>query len=115
MRFVVLLHGDDKAWEQEDEAERAEKARRHEAFTAATRERGQVLAGEELSAVAAATTVRRRDGQVTVSEGPFAETVEQLGGFYLLDVPDLDTVLDLVAMLPEDTIEIRPVVDHGGS
>ena len=57
-----------------------------------------------------ATTVRRDGASITVTEGPFAETAEQLGGFYLLEAPDLDVVTGLVALLPPYTIEVRPVV-----
>lgn len=114
MRFVLLLHEDERVWAGADAAERAGYALRHDAFAAAVRERGAVVAGEALSTVAAATTVRRTGDGVAVTEGPFAETVEQLGGFYVVDLPDLDAVVDAVALLPPYTVEIRPAVDVEG-
>ena len=58
-----------------------------------------------------ATTLRRRGDDVTITDGPFAETAEQFGGFYLVDAPSLDEVIEAVRVLPEYTIEIRPVAD----
>ena len=111
MRFMVLLHEDEQVWERATEAERAEYGRRHEAFATAVGERGEIVSGEALRTVSAATTVRRDGDAVVVTEGPFAETVEQLGGFYVVDLPDLDAAIETVALLPAYTVEIRPVVD----
>ena len=111
MRFLLLLHEDEQVWARADAAQRAEYARRHDAFAAAVAERGALVAGEALSTVDAATTLRRDGDALAVTEGPFAETVEQLGGFYLVELPDLDAVVDLAAVLPPYTVEVRPVVD----
>jgi len=78
------------------------------------REAGHLVAGDALHPVASATTVRERDGGRLVTDGPFAETREQLGGYYLIDVPDLDTAIDWAGRLPNVTygsVEVRPVVN----
>lgn len=112
MRFVVLMHQDESIWRDTSPEEQQQYFTEHDAFSAAVPEAGCTLVGgEALAGVAAATTVRRRGDQLAVTEGPFAETAEQLGGFYVIDAPDLDTVTDLVRLLPEYTIEIRPVMD----
>ena len=96
----------------------------YEAFTSAVRERGVMLAGEALQPTETATSVRVRDGSTLVTDGPFAETKEALGGFYMLDCKDLDEAIELAAMIPgarQGTIEVRPVwqlpnaADVGGS
>ncbi len=85
-------------------------------FTRETRERKVFQAGEALHPTNAATTVRVRDGKSAVTDGPFAETKEQLGGFYILDCKDLDEALEFAAKIPgarHGSIEVRPVVDFG--
>jgi hypothetical protein len=81
---------------------------------AGLRDRGVLLAAEPLQPVETATTVRVRHGKVTITDGPFAETKEQLAGFYLVDARDLDEALQIAATIPparEGTIEVRPVRD----
>ncbi|WP_435738446.1 YciI family protein [Cellulosimicrobium sp. PMB13] len=111
MRFLLLLCEDEQVWAGLRDAHRDEYLRRHDDFAAAVRARGTIVSAEALAPVAAATTLRRDDDRLAVTEGPFAETVEQVGGFYLVDLPDLDAVLDAVALLPPYTVEVRPVVD----
>ncbi len=115
MKFFVLLAGNGElpSWDELSPEQQAAGMAEHEAFTAACTERPEVemLAGEALAEGSSARTMRTRDGRATVSEGPFAEVAEQIGGFYLLSAPDLDTVLDLCGILPAYDIEIRPVID----
>ena len=83
------------------------------AFGQALTEAGAMVAGDALHPVSAATTVRERDGQRLVTDGPFAETKEMLGGYYLIDVADLDAALDWAAKIPSvgrGSVEVRPVV-----
>ena len=82
------------------------------AYDAAIRASGHCLASEALQPVRTATTVRVRSGQVSITDGPFAETKEQLAGFYLIDARDLDEAIALAARIPpaqEGSIEVRPV------
>ena len=85
-------------------------------FTRETRERNVFQAGEALHPTSAATTLRVRDGKTAVTDGPFAETKEQLGGYYILDCKDLDEALEFAAKIPgarHGSIEVRPVVNFG--
>lgn len=82
-------------------------------YTTALQESGAMVAGDALEPVVTATTVRVRDGETLISDGPFAETKEALGGYYLLDVPDLDAALGWAAKIPNvgyGSVEVRPVV-----
>jgi len=111
-RFVVLLHDDETTWERASDAEREAVVRLHDEFEDAARAAGcRVVGGEPLRPAATGTVFRRRGTSEVVTDGPFAETVEQLGGFYVLEAPDLDAVVAAVRHLPEYTIEIRPVAD----
>lgn len=83
------------------------------AYTQELQESGAMVAGDALEPVDAATTVRVRDGETLISDGPFAETKEALGGYYLVDVPDLDAALAWAAKVPNvgyGSVEVRPVV-----
>ena len=87
----------------------------YNAFTQEVRDRGVMQAGEALEPTSTATSVRVRDGRPVVTDGPFAETKEALGGFYLLDCKDLDEAIELAAKIPAaktGTIEIRPIWDY---
>jgi hypothetical protein len=76
------------------------------------RERDALRGGEELALSASATTLRKPgDGEELVTDGPYAETTEQLGGFYLVEAPDLDAALELARALPADVVEVRPLVE----
>lgn len=117
MKYVVLLlaDGDEKPWDEQTQEEMAATMARFEAFDVACAERGvTILSGEALADGDAATTVRHRDGSRVVTDGPFAEAVEGLGGFYLLEAPDLDVVLDLLTVLPAYDMQINPVVEVMG-
>jgi hypothetical protein len=86
-------------------------------FTREVREREAMQGGEALQPTTTATTVRVRDGKTLVTDGPYAETKEALGGFYLLDVKDLDEALELAAKIPGaqwGAIEVRPIWEQGG-
>jgi hypothetical protein len=82
-------------------------------YTTALQESGAMVAGDALERADTATTVRVRDGETLISDGPFAETKEALGGYYLVDVPDLDAALQWAAKIPNvgyGSVEVRPVV-----
>lgn len=115
MKYVVLLmaDGEEKPWDQLTEHEQGAVMEKFEAFDAAcqAREGVSILAGEALHDGDAAATVRTRGGRLTVTDGPFAEAVEGLGGFYLVEVPDRDVLVGLLAELPAYDMQINPVVE----
>lgn len=118
MKYFVLLAGDDPErgpWDQLTPEQQEEEMGKHEAFGQACAERPNVEmhGGEALGDGSTATTLRTRNGEFTVTDGPFAEAAEQIGGYYVIDAPDLDTLIDLCRILPAYDIEIRPVLDVG--
>jgi hypothetical protein len=115
MKFLVLMAEEDtwERWNALSDAEQQDVFDSFTAFTEAVKERGTVLAGEALDRAESARTVRPGPGR-PVTEGPFAETVEQLGGFWLVDLPDLETAVATATLLPATySVEVRPVVDMG--
>jgi hypothetical protein len=110
-RYVLLLRGDEATWEAADAAAQAAAYVDHEAFAAACAERGHtVVGGEELQPAGTALVVRLGDDGVVVADGPYAETVEQLGGYYVIETDDVQDLARLVRtiMWPGDVVEIRP-------
>ncbi|HEY0636277.1 MAG TPA: YciI family protein [Pseudonocardiaceae bacterium] len=116
--YVVLLTGNEAAWESATPEEQAAVFARHEEFARLMAERGhRITGGEELAPSNTAKKVTRGDdGRVVVTDGPYAETVEQLGAFYLVESDDLDDLLEVCGVLaePGGGIEVRAAVDHGG-
>lgn len=117
MQYLLLIYQAElPADVQPDPAETAEVLKAYNVFTQETRDRGQFVAGEALDSTATATSVRIRDGRTVVTDGPFAETKEALGGFYLLNCRDLDEAIEMAAKIPaatRGTIEVRPIWDYG--
>ena len=115
MKYLVLLIGDGevKPWPEHTEEEMAAVMARFGEFgeACAEREGVEILAGEALAEPADATVMRTRGGQVTLTEGPYAEVIEGMGGFYLLEAPDLDVVVELLRVLPPYDIQVHPAVD----
>jgi hypothetical protein len=114
MKSVVLMFGDMDEWNQLTREQQEVGLDRHRAFSRAVEERTgcALLGGEALTGADVATTVRRDGNRPVLADGPFAEATEQLGGFYVVETPDLDVLVDLLTLLPEDyTLEIRPVWD----
>ncbi|WP_433290992.1 YciI family protein [Actinoplanes sp. CA-030573] len=115
-KYMLLIYGDDKQWEAMTPEEWAAHGRAHAGFNETGGAR--VLGGEQLAAAPDATTLRAgSDGGVVLTDGPFLETKEVLGGFYLIEAADLDEAVKLAAQLPEvkaahSGVEIRPVVEH---
>jgi hypothetical protein len=116
-KYMILIFGDDEQWDAMSPTDMRAHDAAHAAFSAAAG--SAIIGGEELERAAVATTLRlARGGGVTTTDGPFLETKEVLGGFYLLEAADLDEVIALAKQLPEvraahSGVEIRPVVDHG--
>jgi hypothetical protein len=117
MKYAILIYSDETIWEKLTEAERGEIVGRYVAISEDLKKRGQYVLGEPLDSTTTASTLRLRDGKTLVTDGPFAETREQLGGFYVVDVPDLDTALAIAARFPTapvGSIEVRPIPSYAG-
>ncbi|MBL7257674.1 YciI family protein [Paractinoplanes lichenicola] len=114
MKYALLMYSVEKSWAEADEATREQVYAAHGRFSELLRERDAERGGEELALSNTATTVRVRDGEPLLTDGPYAETAEQLGGFYLVEARDLDEALEFARQLAtvEDIIEVRPVVEH---
>jgi hypothetical protein len=116
-KYLILIYGDEQQWAAMSPQEQQKIDEAHRAFSAAA---GQaILDGQELEPAMTATTLRTDPaGRVTTTDGPFLETKEAVGGYYLIEAADLDKVIALAAQLHEVSaghsgVEIRPVVDHG--
>jgi hypothetical protein len=111
MKYVALIYADADGWEAVPEDERQ---RISEKYMALAREPVSV-GGEQLEDADTATTVRVRDGETLTTDGPFAETKEQLGGYYLLDCGSLDEAIEFAARIPaaeRGAVEVRPLVER---
>ncbi|TMI83003.1 MAG: YciI family protein [Bacillati bacterium ANGP1] len=114
MKYMLLVYGDEQA---SDEAEKEQCYRESAQIAHQIRATGRYLAAAPLHPVATATSVRVRDGKRVVTDGPFAETREQLGGYFIIDVGDLDEAIDIAGRLPSaslGTVEIRPIMEIPG-
>jgi hypothetical protein len=114
MRYLVLIYGDEQAGLAMSEAESQAEMAEYYAFTNMVRERGVYEGGEALHPISAATTVRVRDGKTLTTDGPFAETKEQLGGYYILNCQNLDEAIEMATHIPgvrRGSIEIRPIYE----
>lgn len=114
MKYMLLIYSDEAAWtEQEQEQCYAESIQ----LTHQLQANGQYLGASPLQPVAAATSVRVRQGKQLVTDGPFAETHEQLGGYFLIDAHDLNEAINIAGRIPaahKGTVEIRPVMELTG-
>jgi hypothetical protein len=113
MRYALLIHGDERAWERLTDAERTAQYERYGKLQGEMEEHGHYVAGDELAPGTSAKLVQVRGGETIVTDGPFAETREQFGGFFLVEC-DLETALSYAARIPAaegGTIEVRPIVE----
>lgn len=117
MKYFVLLagYGEMTLWEDLTPEEQEAGMAQHGAFAEACESTPgvEMLGGEALGEGTLATTLRTRGGEMTITDGPFAEAAEQIGGFYVIESPDLDTLIELCRILPAYDIDIRPVLDIG--
>lgn len=114
MKYLCLIYDEEAKLNDMSPAEGEAFMGEYFAFTEGIRQSGHYVAGEALHPVATATTVRIRNGSVSNTDGPFAETKEQLGGFYLIEARDLNDAIQVASRIPSariGSIEIRPVVD----
>ena len=113
MKYLLLIYDSEASMAAMPEAEQGALFEGYMDYTRAIRKSGNYLGGEALEPVATATTVRVRDGKTVTTDGPFAETREQLGGYYLVEAKDLDEALALAARIPSSRygcIEVRPIM-----
>jgi hypothetical protein len=114
MQYLLMCCFDEKRWDAIPESERDSIMRKYGEFIRDTLKSGQYLAGAKLQSSSSATTLRAKNGKPVITDGPFAETKEQLGGYHLIEAKDLDEALAIAARIPTlpagGTIEVRPLV-----
>jgi hypothetical protein len=113
VQYMLLIYGDHDSWETLSDEAKGSMYAKYSAFTEELRGSGKLVAGDALQSIATATSVRVRNGKTLTTDGPFAETKEALGGYYLIDVDTLDEALEWAAKIPGaayGTVEVRPVV-----
>jgi hypothetical protein len=112
MQYLLLIYGAEKLWEQYTEPEKQTIYKGYRDLIQELQKDGKFIGGHELHPISMATTVRVRDGKKNVTDGPFAETKEQLGGYFLVEAKDLDEAMAIAERIPSATsgaIEVRPV------
>jgi hypothetical protein len=113
MKYMLLI-AVDPAKMPTDQAAGEQLMKDYNELTQLMKDSGEWVAGDQLAGNDTATTVRVRDSKTAITDGPFAETTEQLGGFYIVDVPNLDRALELAALIPnarDGVIDVRPIVE----
>jgi len=113
MKYLLLIYENEASWAGLPEAEQGKVFQEYMDYTARIRKNGNYVAGEALQPTSTATTVRSKDGKTIATDGPFAETREQLGGFYMVEAKDLDEAIALAAGIPAvrtGSIEVRPIM-----
>jgi hypothetical protein len=112
MQYLLMLYANEAGWSNLTKEQQQQGVAAYAAYTEALKKAGAHISSNRLQPISAATTVRVADGKSQVLDGPYIDTKEQLGGYYLIDVPDLDSALSWAARCPgasHGTIEVRPV------
>ena len=112
MKYMLLIYGNEAAMQAASKAESEQMMAAYGAYTDALQKAGVIAGGDRLQRSTSATTVRAANGKTQVLDGPYAETKEQLGGYYLIDVPDLDAALSWAGRCPaasHGAVEVRPI------
>jgi len=113
MQYLLLIYDEEQIWNKMSPAEQGKMYEDYGQFGAEIRQNGNFVAGHQLQPISTATTVRVRGGKRVLTDGPFAETKEQLGGFYMINAKDLDEAIAIAAKIPSarvGSIEVRPIV-----
>ena len=113
MKYLCLIYDDEKVLQNMSKETSDTFMKEYHAFTVDTKSTGHYIAGEALQPVATATTLRVRNGKLGTTDGPFAETKEQLGGFYMIDAKDLNEAIQIASRIPSaktGSIEVRPIM-----
>jgi hypothetical protein len=114
MKYMLLIYHEEQAWDSYTEAQRQEIYGEYRELMQNLEANGQFLAGDELQPAATARSVQVRDGKPLVTDGPFAETREQLGGFFLIEAKDMDEAVRIAGRIPSartGSIEVRPAME----
>jgi hypothetical protein len=114
MRYALLIYASEQDWASQSEEQAQAQFQDYMAFTKDIVDRGIMRSGEALQPTATATTVRVRNGETLSTDGPFAETKEQLGGFYVVEAEDLDEAIEIAVRIPDvrgGSIEVRPIME----
>ena len=114
MRYLCLIYEDEKNWAKMPKEQSDNVMGEYFSFTDGIKKSGHYLGGEALQPTESATTVRVRNGKISTTDGPFAETKEQLGGYYLIDAKDLNDAIQVAAKIPSarfGEVEIRPIME----
>ncbi|WP_029908551.1 YciI family protein [Caulobacter sp. UNC358MFTsu5.1] len=114
MQYALVIYEDEALYGEENTPAWREIFAQHEAFAGELAQKGVLRGGAGLKPTATATTVRRVAGQCSLHDGPYAESKEQLGGFYVIEAPDLDAALAWARKLPmqgDGSVEVRPIID----
>ena len=114
MRYLCLIYEDESLWQRMPKTETDKVFAEYFAFTDAIKKSGHYVSGNPLQPSRTATTVRVRTGKVSTTDGPFAETKEQLGGYYLINARDLNDAIQVAARIPSarlGSIEVRPIME----
>ena len=112
MQYMLMVYTDESRWSRMTPAEQEQGTGAYHAYAEALRQAGVLKIGERLQPTSAATTVRLANGKPQVLDGPYAESREQLGGYFLIDVPDLDAALSWAGRCPgaaHGVVEVRPI------
>ncbi len=112
MQYLLLLYTQENQWDKLSEAEQTKAMMAYRAYTEALKNAGALVGSNRLQYTSTATTVRATNGKTQILNGPYPDTKEQLGGYYLIDVPDLDAALSWAARCPgagHGIVEVRPV------
>ena len=114
MKYLCLIYEDENSWSSMPKEQTDAIMGEYNSFTEDIGKSGHLVSGEALQPTAAATTVRVRNGKVSTTDGPFVETKEQLGGYYLIEAKDLNDAIQVAARIPAARtggVEVRPVID----
>ena len=114
MKYLCLIYDDQSAWAKMPKGESDKMMEEYFAFTEGIKQSGHLIKGDALQPTNTATTVRVRNGKIGTTDGPFAETKEQLGGYYLIEAKDLNDAIQVAAKIPSarfGSIEVRPIVE----
>ncbi|PYP38296.1 MAG: hypothetical protein DMD48_09935 [Gemmatimonadetes bacterium] len=114
MRYLCLIYEDEKAWQKLSEAEMQKGMAEYNAFTDNIKKNGNYVGGEALQPTTTAKSVRVRNGKISATDGPYVETKEQLGGYYLINAKDLSDAVQVASRIPgakHGTVEVRPIME----